>query len=53
MATHRAEPQARRTLQGFLGNIISDEYDMEGTAESVTDFADFFAQESKTEPLNN
>jgi hypothetical protein len=44
MATHRASPAASRRLQGFIGSIISDEYDMEGTAQSVTEFADFFVQ---------
>lgn len=44
MATHRASAVASRRLQGFIGSIISDEYDMEGTAQSVTDFADFFLQ---------
>ncbi|MFO7906110.1 MAG: DUF932 domain-containing protein [Planctomycetota bacterium] len=53
MATHRAEPQARRSLQGFLGNMISDEYDMEGTAESVADFADFFVQDAAADAVKN
>ncbi|MFW6169072.1 MAG: DUF932 domain-containing protein [Planctomycetota bacterium] len=53
MATHRAQPQARRSLQGFLGNMISDEYDMEGTAESVTDFADFFVQDAAPDAAKN
>ncbi len=42
MATHRASNTAGRRLQAFIGSMISDEYDMEGTAQSVTDFADFF-----------
>ena len=45
MATHRASPEAGRRLQAFIGSMISDEYDMEGTAQSVTDFADFFVQD--------
>jgi len=45
MATHRASPPARRRLQGFIGSLISDEYDMEGTAQSITDFAEFFVQD--------
>lgn len=53
MATHRAEPQGRRALQAFIGTMISDEYDMEGTAQSVTDFADFFVQDSVNEALRN
>ena len=42
MATHRADPSARQVLHAFIGKVLSDEYDMEGTAETVTDFADFF-----------
>jgi hypothetical protein len=30
-------------LQAQVGSLISEEFDLEGTAESVTDFADFFA----------
>ena len=29
-------------MQGYIGSLISDEYDMEGTAETVTEFQDFF-----------
>ena len=32
LATHRAKPAASRALQGHLGGLIADEYDMEGTA---------------------
>ncbi len=49
MATHRASAQAARQLQAFIGTMISDEYDMEGTAQSVTDFADFFVQDGATD----
>lgn len=50
MATHRASAGAQRSLQAFIGTLISDEYDMEGTAETVTDFADFFVQDSEPGP---
>ena len=42
IATHHAQPHASETLQAFIGELVSDEYDMEGTAEKVTDFQDFF-----------
>ncbi len=52
LATHRAVPAAGRRLQGFIGTLISDEFDMEGTAES-TDFADFFVQDPSGDPRRN
>jgi hypothetical protein len=42
LATHHATPAGSRELQAFIGSLISDEFDMEGTAETVVDFADFF-----------
>lgn len=42
LASHHATPEGARVLQAYVGNLISDEYDMEGTAEKVTDFQDFF-----------
>src|SRR5690606_37858945 len=42
VATHHASEEGRRLMQGYIGNLISDEFDMEGTAETVTDFQDFF-----------
>jgi hypothetical protein len=41
-ATHRASPAGSRAMQAYIGSLISDEYDMEGTAEAVVDFNDFF-----------
>lgn len=43
LATHHAQPAANRALQAYIGGLISEEYDLEGTAENVTEFADFFA----------
>ena len=34
MATHRATPLAGRHLQAYIGSLISDEFDMEGTAQT-------------------
>jgi hypothetical protein len=42
VATHHASEEGRRLMQGYIGNLISDEFDMEGTAETVTEFQDFF-----------
>jgi len=53
LATHRASAAARTSLQAFIGNLISDEYDMEGTAENVTDFADFFIKDSEPGPATS
>jgi hypothetical protein len=42
IATHHSTPEGARTMQAYVGSLIADEYDMEGTAETVTDFSDFF-----------
>lgn len=42
LATHHAGPQAHRQLQAYIGNLISDEFDLEGTAPKEAEFADFF-----------
>lgn len=42
LATHHVQAEANRQLQAYIGTLISDEYDMEGTADKLTDFADFF-----------
>jgi hypothetical protein len=44
LATHHARPEAARTLQGHLGQLISGEYDLEGTAEQFGDWRDFFLE---------
>ncbi|HTN75039.1 MAG TPA: DUF932 domain-containing protein [Pirellulaceae bacterium] len=50
LATHHATATSQRTLQAFIGGLIADEYDLEGTAESVSDFADFFVASSEGAP---
>ena len=50
LATHHAKPAASRALQGHLGGLIADEYDMEGTAKTVTDFNDFLLGRSNGAP---
>lgn len=41
VATHHATPAGSRTINGWLGGVITEEYDMEGTRDKFTDFADF------------
>lgn len=41
VATHYATTGAARKLQGWVGETISNEYDMENTKDSYTEFADF------------
>jgi hypothetical protein len=42
VATHHATEIGSRALQAFTGTLISQEYDMEGTAVESKDFNDFF-----------
>ncbi len=42
IATHRAGAEAALRLQAYIGTLISDEYDLEGTAEKVPEFRDLF-----------
>ncbi|QGJ71279.1 DUF932 domain-containing protein [Planctomycetales bacterium 10988] len=42
VATHHATPSGNQSLQSFIGQLIADEYDMEGTAEKASEFEDFF-----------
>ncbi len=51
LGTHHSTTEGGRTLQAFIGSMISDEFDMEGTAETMTDFADFFVGEESVGPL--
>lgn len=50
VGTHHATVVGNRSLQAFVGSLISDEYDMEGTAETATDFSDFFVREESPGP---
>jgi hypothetical protein len=47
VATHHANPEAARSLQAWVGQLISGEYDMEGTKEKFGDFADFHVDKAK------
>lgn len=48
VATHYATPEGARMLQGWVGGLVTDEYDMEGTADQYGEFSDFLI-EKKTE----
>lgn len=42
LATHHANPAGGRRLQGFIGELVSNEFDLENTAEQFADWRDFF-----------
>lgn len=42
VATHLTDAGNERPLQSWIGTTISDEYDLEGTAEQVPEFTDLF-----------
>jgi len=42
MATHHAPPQAAARIHGWLGSTLTDEYDLENTANDVPEFADVY-----------
>lgn len=51
MATHHLNAESARLLQFHIGAMISDEYDLEGTAEKNADFNDFFLVPPAARPL--
>jgi hypothetical protein len=50
IATHHSTTLGSRSMQAYIGTLVSDEYDMEGTAETATEFADFFVRNEGTRP---
>ncbi len=48
VATHHATETGNRRLQGFIGDLVSGEYDLEGTVEQFADWRDFFVGNEKT-----
>lgn len=46
LATHYCEPHGARPLQAIVGNMISNEYDLEGTKLTKTSFQDFFISDN-------
>jgi hypothetical protein len=47
VATHRSNPAGAKAIQAFVGDIISHEYDLEGTVDQFSDFKDFFIKDEK------
>jgi len=41
LATHYTTPHAAQKIDAFIGRLVSDEFDMEGTKEEIGEFADF------------
>jgi hypothetical protein len=48
VATHHTSTEDSRRLQAFLGNLISAEYDLEGSVEHFPNWQDFFLGSSRT-----
>jgi hypothetical protein len=48
VATHHASEAGNRTMQAYIGELISGEYDLEGTADQFTDWRDFFIGHEQT-----
>lgn len=46
LATHYAGEAGARTLQAQIGQLVSAEYDLEGTADQFADWQDFFIKDS-------
>ena len=42
IASHKANPMQATKLQGWLGTLLSEEYDLEGTARNGQQFQDIF-----------
>lgn len=50
VATHHSKhPDAARQTQAWVGQLLSDEYDMEGTVDRYADFRDFWLETSVSE----
>jgi hypothetical protein len=50
VATHYAKPEGARQLNAWVGGLISEEYDMENTKDSFTEFADFHLRSTLAAP---
>jgi len=46
ISTHYATPAGARQLQAWVGGIVSEEFDMEGTRDKFDSFADFHLQQA-------
>ncbi len=48
MATHHAGEGGARNLQAFIGQVVSAEYDLEGTTDQFASWKDFFIKDAST-----
>lgn len=48
VATHHANEVGGRTVQAYIGDLISNEYDLEGTADHFSNWKDFFISSDAT-----
>jgi hypothetical protein len=48
VATHHAQPAGNFGLQAYVGDLVSGEYDLEGTGDHFGDWRDFFIQNDAT-----
>ena len=46
VATHHALPEGANRMQAYIGSLISDEFDLEGTAKDSPEFDAFFLPDS-------
>lgn len=49
VATHHVDPEGANLLQSVVGNFISAEYDLEGTAEKFSSWDAFLASDTKAQ----
>ncbi len=47
IATHQSNADGNRKLQAFVGDLISGEYDLEGTVDEYSDWRDFFLDDKQ------
>ena len=50
VATHATEAEDARSLQAWLGTTLAEEFDLEGTAETVGEFGDLFLRNGGSRP---
>lgn len=52
VATHHAAEHGRRRLQAYIGDLIGNEYDLEGSTDQFSEWRDFFiGSEATTDTL--
>lgn len=48
IATHSSTAYGGRQLQAYIGDLVTDEYDLEGTCDLYGDYKDFFVNNAQT-----